>query len=241
MRDLRDQTALVTGASSGIGAAIAVKLAEHGVHLGLVGRNAERLRAVADQCGVHWKHVKIYHADLAVEADINSLKAAVDHELGRLDILVHAAAMLEQGPVEDLPADSFLRQFRVNVLAPYALTHLFLPTIRRRRGQIVFINSRAGLQALPLLTQYSATKHALRALADGLREEVAADGVRVLSIYPGKTATPLQRGLLRPPGIKYDANTLVQPEDVAEVVIHGLTLPENAELTDVVVRPQLES
>lgn len=240
MRELRDNVGLVTGASSGIGAAIAVALAAKGVHLALVGRDVDRLNGVAARVAAHDVSVHTYLADLAKEEDINSLKAAVDDDFGRLDILVHSAGVFESGPVEDIGADSLLRQFRVNTLAPYALTHLFLPTIRRRRGQIVFINSRAGIAAWPNLTQYAATKHALRAIADGLRKEVGHDGVRVLSVYPGKTATALQQFIQESAGRKYDPSLFPQPEDVARLVIAALTLPANAEMTDVIVRPQQE-
>ncbi|HNR31949.1 MAG TPA: SDR family oxidoreductase [Candidatus Hydrogenedentes bacterium] len=240
MRELREKVALVTGASSGIGAAIAVELAAQGAHLALVGRDQERLNAVAARATAHGVSVKIHIADLDREEDLNSLKAAVDDDFGRLDILVHSAGVFEHGLVEDMPAESLLRQFRVNTLAPYALTHLFLPVIRRRRGQIVFVNSRAGLVAPPTLTQYAATKHALRAIADGLREEVSRDGVRVLSVYPGKTATPLQQRIQEAAGNKYDPSLFPQPEDVARLVVSALTLPANAEMTDVIVRPQQE-
>jgi len=240
MRELQDNVALVTGASSGIGAAVAVALAAKGVHLALVARNAERLNTVAARVAAGGVSVHTYIADLAQEEDINSLKAAVDDDFGRLDILVHSAGVFEGGSVEDVDADSLLRQFRVNTLAPYALTRLFLPVIRRRRGQIVFINSRAGLTVWANIAQYAATKYALRAIADGLRAEVARDGVRVLTVYPGKTATALQQAIQESAGKKYDPTLFPQPEDVAQVVIAALTLPINAEMTDVIVRPQQE-
>lgn len=238
MRELRDQVALVTGASSGIGAAVALKLAEQGVHLGLVARDAERLEAAAAWSRRRGVTVRTYLADLAHEEDLNSLKAALDDEFGRLDMLIHCAGIFECGPVEDASADVLLRLFRVNTLAPYALTHLFLPAIKRRRGQIVFINSRASMQAWPGMTQYAATKAALRVIADGLREEVNHDGVRVLTVFPGKIATPLQHRIQEAAGRRFDPGQLLQPEDVASVVLSALMMPVNAEITDIVVRPQ---
>lgn len=238
MRELRDQVALVTGASSGIGAAVALKLAEQGVHLGLVARDAERLEAAAARSRRHGVTARTYLADLAHEEDLNSLKAALDDEFGRLDMLIHCAGIFESGPVENADADVLLRLFRVNTLAPYALTHLFLPAIRRRRGQIVFINSRASMHARPGMTQYAATKAALRVIADGLREEVNHDGVRVLTVFPGKIATPLQHRIQEAAGRRFDSTQLPQPEDVASVVLSALMMPVNAEITDIVVRPQ---
>lgn len=238
MREIRDHVALVTGASSGIGAAVAVKLAEQGVHLGLVARDAARLEAVAARARGSRVTVRTYLADLAEEEDLNSLKAAVDDEFGRLDILIHCAGVFESGPVEDAGADLLLHLFRVNTLAPYAITHLFLPAIKRRRGQIVFINSRASMAAWPGMTQYAATKAALRVIADGLREEVGHEGVRVLTVFPGKIATPLQHRIQEAAGRRFDPSQLPQPEDVALVVLSALTMPVNAEITDVIVRPQ---
>ena len=238
MRELRDHVALVTGASSGIGAAIACRLASQGVHLGLVGRDAGRLENVAARAHAYPVTVHTYVADLASAEDLNSLKAAVDHEFGRLDMLIHCAGIFEGGLVEDTAPELLMRQFRVNTLAPYTLTHLFLPAIKRRRGQIVFINSRASMLACTGMTQYAATKAALRVIADGLREELSRDGVRVLTVFPGKVATPLQRRIQEAAGRRFDPTQLPQPEDVAEVVLSALRMPVNVEITDLIVRPQ---
>jgi NADP-dependent 3-hydroxy acid dehydrogenase YdfG len=102
---------------------------------------------------------------------------------------------------------------------------------------VVFINSTAGLVARAGVAQYAATKHALRAMADSLREEVNADGVRVLSVFLGRTATPLQAALHEREGRRYRPERLVQPADVASLVVHALTLPRTAEVTDLTIRP----
>jgi short-subunit dehydrogenase len=208
------------------------------VRLALVGRHIQRLEQVSADCAEHGVAVHGYGADLTQVADRGSLKAAVDHDFGRLDILVHSAGIFEAGDVEEVPGDCLVRQLEVNTIAPYALTHLFLPTLRRRRGDIVFINSRAGLYAYPGMTQYCASKHALRAVADGLREEVSRDGVRVISIYPGKTATPMQQRIHENQGRVYDPNLFPPPEDVAEVLATTLMLPASTVVSDVTVMPQ---
>jgi NADP-dependent 3-hydroxy acid dehydrogenase YdfG len=123
------------------------------------------------------------------------------------------------------------------VRAPYLLTQSLLPLLRSRRGQIVFINSSAGHVARGNVGQYAATKHALRALADSLREEVNADGIRVLSVYPGRTATPMQAKLHAVEQKEYRPDDLLQPQDVAAVVANALSLPRSAEVTDIHVRP----
>jgi NAD(P)-dependent dehydrogenase (short-subunit alcohol dehydrogenase family) len=129
--------------------------------------------------------------------------------------------------------------YRLNLRVPYLLTQRLLPLLRRSRGQVVFVNSSAGLHASAGLSQYAATKHALKALADSLRCEVNHDGVRVLSVYPGRTASPMQEHLHRqqPEVRPYRAADLLQPEDVAAVVVQALSLPRTAEVTDLHVRP----
>ena len=109
--------------------------------------------------------------------------------------------------------------------------------LRKRRGQVVFINSTAGLNASAGVGLYSATKHALKALADSLRAEVNSDGVRVLSVYPGRTAIPMQAAIIASEGRAYLPEKLLQPDDVAATVVSALMLPRTAEVTDVKIRP----
>ena len=109
--------------------------------------------------------------------------------------------------------------------------------LKSRRGQIVFINSSLGLASKAEAGQYAAAKHALKALADSLRDEVNADAVRVLSVFPGRTATPMQAALYAKEGKAYHPEVLLQPEDVAAVVINALTLPRTAEVTEIRIRP----
>ncbi|MFP4502875.1 MAG: SDR family oxidoreductase [Candidatus Hydrogenedentota bacterium] len=238
--ELRDRIALITGGNSGIGRAISLALAREGMHLGLVARDAARLEETAAEARRHTAVVHTYQADLTIPGDRGSVKASVDHDFGQLDVLVHCAGICYKGRIEESPAGTLLRQLEVNTIAPYALTHFFLPILRRRRGQVVFINSRAGLHVHAQLSQYCASKYALRAIADTLRAEVSADGVRVISVYPGKIATPLQQRIHKAAGHHYNPDLFPQPEDVARTVLHALTMPAGAEISDIVVTPQHE-
>jgi NADP-dependent 3-hydroxy acid dehydrogenase YdfG len=145
--------------------------------------------------------------------------------------------------VEESSVEEFTNLLNVNVLAPYALTKYLLPEICASKGQIVFVNSSivTVTNTAAGTVQYAATKHALKGLADGLRQEVNARGVRVISFYPGRTATPLQASLFLAEGRQYRAETLLQPEDVAAMVVHALALPDTAEVTDVMIRPAIKS
>lgn len=234
---MQGQEALITGAGSGIGRAIALALATRGVHIHLVGRNHEALEATAALARSHGTQADCYSADLANDEAIAQLCKQLQAACPAIDILVHSAGMFASGWVEQAPIEEFDLQYRLNVRAPFLLTQVMVPLIRERKGQIVFINSSAGLQARAGVSQYAATKHALKAVADSLRDELNPEGIRVLSVFPGRTASPMQAAIFAGEGRKYHPERLLQPEDVAETVISALGLPRTAEVTDIHIRP----
>jgi NADP-dependent 3-hydroxy acid dehydrogenase YdfG len=236
-----DQIAVVTGASSGIGKAIALGLAAHGATVCLIGRRLETLQTVAESVKGTASQVACYRADLTRDGDVRELTAGLKRDFGTLDLLIHSVGVYSLGRIDAAPVGDFDRQYRTNVRAPYIVTQALLPMLRCRRGQIVFINSSVGKSAPANVGQYAATKHALRAIADSLRDEVNADGVRVLSVYLGRTATPMQAAIYEMEGRTYHPEVLLQPEDVAAVVINALTLPRTAEVTEISMRPLLKS
>jgi len=242
MRNFESRIAVVTGASSGIGRAIALALAEHGATLCLVGRDLEKLEMVASIARTNAPQVRCVQADLTLDKDIRELVVQLERDFGGLDILIHSAGFLSLSPMESASLEDFDRHYRINVRAPYALTRALLPMLRSRQGQIVFINSSIGvMNAKAKLGQYAATKHALKAIADSLREEVNADGLRVLSVFPGRTATPMQAAVHKMEDREYHPERLMQPEDVATMLVSALSLPRSAEVTDIMVRPFIKS
>ena len=225
---MKGQTALITGASGGIGSAIARALAEEGVRLFLVGRNLEKLTVAGET----------FQADLTDDAQLRATAAKVREVFGGVDLLIHSIGLFRAGPIATSPVEDLDAQYRVNLRVPYLLTQELLPSLIEREGQVVFINSGAGSHpARGSWGSYSATKHALRALADSLRDEVNRKGVRVLSVFPGRTATPMQEEVHRFEGRPYDPARFLQPEDVAAAVVQALRLPRTAELTDLHIRP----
>jgi NADP-dependent 3-hydroxy acid dehydrogenase YdfG len=236
MEAFADQVAVITGASSGVGRAIALDLAAQRPSLCLVGRNIDALEAVAERARRRAPRVLCYRVDLTLDEDIQQLQAYLQKDFGSVDVLVHSAGVISLGRIEAASIMDFDWQYRVNVRAPYALTQALLPMLRSRRGQIVFINSSVGLRARADVAQYAATKHALKAIADALREEVNADGVRVLSLYLGRTATPTQAAVHATEGKAYHPERLLRPEDVAAVVTNALSLERTAEVTDINIR-----
>jgi NADP-dependent 3-hydroxy acid dehydrogenase YdfG len=238
---LTEQVAVVTGASSGIGKAIAEALAAQGMKLCLVGRNRHALEAVAARVRGMASCVLVSQTDLTVDDHIERLKSDVQQAFGQVDVLVHSAGIFAQGKLQSASIEDLDRQYRTNVRAPYLLTQGLLPLLKVRPGQIVFINSSVGLRARADVSQYAATKHALKAIADSLREEVNADGIRVLNVFPGRTATPGQEAIFRLEARTYRPELLLQAEDVAAVVLNALTLPRTAEVTDISIRPLAKS
>lgn len=236
---LSGQTILVTGASGGIGGAIARALGAQGATVCLSGRNQRRLREIAGQ--MPEQKAQSYPADLTVKKEVKSMVRKVLAAHQRMDALVHCAAVIALDPVATGSVEEFDRQFQTNVLAPFALTQLLLPALIASRGQIVFTNSSAGLNARAGVSQYAATKHALKAVADSLRAECNAAGVRVCSLFLGATATPMQAAVRARQHRSYCPDRLIQPADVAAFVTALLALPRTAEVTDVMMRPTIKS
>ena len=223
----KNKRALVTGASSGIGLAIAQALAGEGVHIHAVARSWP-------QAVEGWQ---LHHADFTVEADVKRLAAEVSASEAPLDLLIHCAGALEMGTVAEFSLAQLDVMYQVNVRAPFLLTQLLLPQLIQSQGQITFINSSAAVAPNTALAGYSSTKAALKLVADCLRMEVNPSGVRVMSVYPGKTASIMQERAHTLAGKPYDAASLMQPEDVAQMVLSALALPKTAEMTDLHIRP----
>jgi len=144
---------------------------------------------------------------------------------------------VELGAIGDTPVATWQHQLNVNAVAPAELTRLMLPALRTARGRVVFVNSGAGLRVSPEWGSYGASKFAVRAVADALREEERANGVRVTTVYPGRTATPMQEKVHQQEGADYDASQWIEPASVATAILAALDLPRDADLTELMVRP----
>ena len=234
---LAEKTAVVTGASSGIGRAIGLKLAENGARVGLIGRDQQRLEEAAGEARESGSEVVVLPTDLTSEVEIERLANDIKAQFGGLDILIHCAAIFKRGTLESASVVDLDSQIQTNLRAPTLLTQKLLPELVDSQGQVVFMNSSAGVSSGAWVGIYSATKHALRAFADSLRAEVNASGIRVLSVFPGRTATPMQAEIFAAEGRPFEPDRLLQPADVAEMVVAALSLPRTAEVTDIHIRP----
>ena len=218
-------TYLVTGATSGIGAALAGLLRDRGDDLVLTARNEERASAL----GEDFPSASILVADLT-----GDLPSGLPDSL---DGVVHSAGVVDVAALEDTDPESLRQTLEVDLLAPMRWTQALLRPVRRARGTHVFVNSGSGLRANATWASYNAAKFGLRGFADALREEEAAYGVRVTSVYPGRTATPMQEQVHRQEGQEYDATRWIEASTVAETIRFVLDLPRDATVPDVSVRP----
>lgn len=225
-------THLITGAGSGIGGVLGDRLVERGDELWLIARDETR----AAQFTERFPGARILVADLSDPGGLASALGAQELP-DRLDSLLHVAGIVELGRIAETPVAAWQQQLDVNAVAPAELTRILLPALRAGRGHVVFVNSGAGRRVHPGWGSYAASKFAVRAIADALREEERANGVRVTTVYPGRTATPMQEKVHRQEGAEYDASQWMQPASVVTTILTALDLPRDAEITELMVRP----
>ena len=226
-------THLITGAGSGIGAAVAERLSNRGDTLWLLARNAGRATELANR----FPGARTLVSDLSEPGRL-SWALEKQEQPTDLDSLLHIGGIAELAPIAESTTAMWNATLAANLVAPAELTRLLLPQLRQSGGHVLFVNSGAGLRANPEWGAYAASKHGLKALADALRAEESASGVRVTSVYPGRTATPMQEHIHRYEGRSYDPDQQLAPADVAETVLCALDLPQGAEVTDLQVRPK---
>lgn len=225
------RTHLLTGAGSGIGAAVAQALHERGDQLWLLARSEERAGELAQA----WPGARTLVADLA---DPDSLEQVLRDRLpDTLDSLVQSAGVVEVVPLADSTRSGFAGTLAVNLASPAELTRLCLPALRAAGGQLVLVNSMSGQRASAGWSSYAASKFGLRGFADAVREEERAYGVRVTSVFPGRVATPMQEQVHAQEGKDYDPAAFATADAVAAAVLTALDLPASSEVAEVQVRP----
>lgn len=222
---------VLTGAGSGIGRALAQQLTEAGDQLVLLARTPARAAELAATFG----SAQVLVADLAEPSTLNGLGREVD---GGVDSLVHVAGVVTLGRVGQIKLDDLQHQLDVNLVAPTVLTREFLPALRQARGTVVFVNSTAGLTAHADWAGYAASKWGIRAVADALRAEEREHQVAVTTVYPSRTATPMQEAVHAQEGKEYVAAQWSRPETVARVIRDVLDLPQDSSVNEVTVRPR---
>jgi NAD(P)-dependent dehydrogenase (short-subunit alcohol dehydrogenase family) len=232
---------LITGTRRGIGRALARRLTEDGHRVyGIVrpARSAEEQRAAGPEPGEPAGGPTLagqVELDLTDFAGYPAALRPLLAELPELDGLVHCAGVVRPGPLVSTEPADFTDQFAVNVLAAAELIRAWLPALRAASATVVLVNSGSGLNARPPLSSYGVSKFALRGYADALRQE--EPGIRVCSLYPGRTATDMQRMVRTAEAGEYVQQDYLRPDTVAAVIASVLSLPADATITDLTLRP----
>jgi NADP-dependent 3-hydroxy acid dehydrogenase YdfG len=221
------RTVAVTGATGGIGVAIVAALRAAGYGVIAVGRSEERLAELGSD------DVATVALDFTGPFTLPPALAGLE----RLDGLVHCAGIAEVQSVAETSYELWQETLTVNVIAAAELTRALLPALREASGTVVFVNAAPGLHGVPNWSAYVASKSALTELADSLREEEDAHGIRVTSIYPAGVATELLRKVRGQFGRPFDPDACVRPETLAWLVVTALDFPDDAHLTEVSIRP----
>ena len=230
---LERKVALVTGASRGIGRAIAVAFAGEGATVVLSGRSEPDLQATARQVTAAGGTAEIIPADLASEAEIQALVKRVQQRCRRLEILVNNAGIAHSAPLAETTTADLDRCWAINARAPYLLCREALPLLTQApRGVIVNIASVVGVKGYPLQSAYTASKHALRGMSMSLAQELRGSNVRVHVVCPGGVDTELV-SRVRP---DIDKTDLIGPDEVAELVLYLVTHEGNAVMDELHIR-----
>ncbi|WP_282938540.1 3-ketoacyl-ACP reductase [Paenibacillus sp. RC67] len=223
--ELRNKTAIITGAGKGIGKAAATALAKEGVHLGLLARNRAELEALQatlkDTYGIQ---AYVASADITNKTEVDQAIGNLISELGSLDILINNAGIAQFGTLLDMESEQWERIIQTNLMGTYYVTRAALPTmLEQQNGSIINVASTAGERGFATGSAYCASKFAVLGLTESLLQEVRKSNIRVTALTPSTVNTDLALNA----GLKIgDEDRMMQPEDVAELILATLQLPQ---------------
>ncbi|MBC7678891.1 MAG: SDR family NAD(P)-dependent oxidoreductase [Pseudorhodobacter sp.] len=241
-QQLQGKVALVTGASSGIGEATAVALAAEGAAVAIAARRVDRLETLKAKLEAEGARVVAVELDVTDEAACRAAVERTVQELGGLDIVVNNAGVMLLGPIEGADTQDWRRMIETNVLGLMYVTHAALPHLLKRGGDVVQVSSVAGRVARAGSGVYNASKFAVGAFSESLRQEVTTRGVRVTLVEPGAVATELQSHITHADtkaGIeKWIAGMRpLQSDDIARAVVYAVTQPAHVSVNELTIRP----
>jgi NAD(P)-dependent dehydrogenase (short-subunit alcohol dehydrogenase family) len=242
---LADQVAIVTGATSGLGEAIALAFAREGARVAVIGRNAERGNRVVSEIRQEGGEAQFFPADVTSEPDVKKMVDDVVDRFGDLHIVVNNAGQVLPGTVADISLEDWETVFRINVTSTYLVSHYTLPVLlQKSKGSIINISSEAGLKGLKNRSAYCAAKAAVIGLTKAMAVDHSPSGIRVNSICPGTIETPMIKQLIEknedPDGLMKEFLSrrltpyLGSPEEIAEAAIY-FALPKNVYVTGAIL------
>ncbi|HHA5942382.1 TPA: SDR family oxidoreductase [Staphylococcus aureus] len=230
MTVLTDKIAVVTGAGSGIGEAIATLLHEEGVKVILAGRNKDKLQNVANQLAQD--SVKVVPTDVTKKEEVDELIKIAQQTFGGLDIVINSAGQMLSSKITDYQVDEWDSMIDVNIKGTLYTAQAALPTmLEQSSGHLINIASISGFEVTKSSTIYSATKAAVHTITQGLEKELAKTGVKVTNISPGMVDTAITAAY-NPTDRKK-----LEPQDIAEAVLYALTQPKHVNVNEITVRP----
>lgn len=230
MTVLTDKIAVVTGAGSGIGEAIATLLHEEGAKVVLAGRNKDKLQNVANQLAQD--SVKVVPTDVTKKEEVDELIKMAQQTFGGLDIVINSAGQMLSSKITDYQVDEWDSMIDVNIKGTLYTAKAALPTmLEQSSGHLINIASISGFEVTKISTIYSATKAAVHTITQGLEKELAKTGVKVTSISPGMVDTAIT-ATYNPTDRKK-----LEPQDIAEAVLYALTQPKHVNVNEITVRP----
>ncbi|CDR51075.1 SDR family oxidoreductase [Staphylococcus schweitzeri] len=230
MTVLTDKVAVVTGAGSGIGEAVATLLHEEGVKVILAGRNKDKLQNVANQLAQD--SVKVVPTDVTKKEEVDELIKIAQQTFGGLDIVINSAGQMLSSKITDYQVDEWDSMIDVNIKGTLYTAQAALPTmLKQSSGHLINIASISGFEVTKSSTIYSATKAAVHTITQGLEKELAKTGVKVTSISPGMVDTAITAAYNPTDRKKLD------PQDIAEAVLYALTQPSHVNVNEITVRP----
>jgi NADP-dependent 3-hydroxy acid dehydrogenase YdfG len=241
-RALDKRVVVITGASSGIGAATAELCAQQGASVALLARRRHRLAEITDRITQAGGAARAIEADVTDADALERAAAQVKNEFGRAEAIINNAGVMLLSEFEAADTDAWSRMMQTNLFGPIQTTHAFLPQLLDGGGDVVNISSTAGRKARPTGSVYSATKWGLQGWTEGLRQELAPKKIRVIVIEPGAVRTELadhiaDEHIKRQTYNMWEEWDALIAQDIAETIVFALSRPRRVALSEVLVRP----
>ena len=226
------ETAVITGASSGVGKSLAIQLSDAGYRVVLAARSEDKLNAIAEEIQSKGGNSLVVLTDVSQPEQINNLKDRA-LEYGDVSVVINNAGLGKFSKVEDVAIEDWDRQLDVNLRASFLVSQAFIPGMKQRlNGTLAFMNSVAGKKGYAHSAAYVASKYGMRGLADSLREELREDNIKVISIYPGAVDTPFWDET----GVNFPREEMLNTHTLAQSIVHAIQSPGNFAVEELVVR-----